>query len=137
VYPGAWLVIYRLFYAAFLATAALGAVAAWQRADRVGRQRLVLLLVFLGSVSVAQSLFYVEVRHRWAVEPILGIFVAAAVGVVAAGKDGVPLTDRPARSDDALDTPIASPARPGLVGAARASHLGQPRPGEGPRGGGT
>jgi hypothetical protein len=36
--------------------------------------------VFLGSVSVAQSLFYVEVRHRWAVEPILGIFVAAAVG---------------------------------------------------------
>jgi 4-amino-4-deoxy-L-arabinose transferase-like glycosyltransferase len=80
VYPGAWLAIYRLFYAALLAAAALGAVAAWHRADRVGRQRLVLLLVFLGSVSVAQSLFYVEVRHRWAVEPILGIFVAAAVG---------------------------------------------------------
>jgi hypothetical protein len=33
----------------------------------------------LGSIAVAQSLFYVEVRHRWAVEPLLGIFLAAAV----------------------------------------------------------
>ena len=42
-----------------------------------GRQRLVLLLAMLASISVAQSLFYVEVRHRWAVEPLLGIFLAA------------------------------------------------------------
>ncbi len=78
-YPGAWLVIYRVFYGALLAATVLGAVAAWRRADRGGRQRLVLLLVFFTSISVAQSLFYVEVRHRWAVEPILGIFLAAAV----------------------------------------------------------
>ena len=59
---------------------ATGAVYAWQRADRVGRQRLVLVLAVLASLSTAQSLFYVEVRHRWAVEPLLGIFLAAAVG---------------------------------------------------------
>jgi hypothetical protein len=79
VYPGAWLVIYRVFYGALVASAVLGVAAAWRRADRVGRQRLVLVLLFLGSVSVAQSLFYVDVRHRWAVEPMLGIFLAAAV----------------------------------------------------------
>ena len=79
-YPGAWLVVYRLFYGALLAAAGLGAVYAWQRADRVGRQRLVLVLAVLASLSTAQSLFYVEVRHRWAVEPLLGIFLAAAVG---------------------------------------------------------
>ena len=79
-YPRAWLVVYRLFYGAILVAAGLGAVYFWQRADRVGRQRLVLVLAVLASLSTAQSLFYVEVRHRWAIEPLLGIFLAAAVG---------------------------------------------------------
>jgi hypothetical protein len=78
-YPGAWLELYRLFYGAFLGAAALGALRAWRRADQATRQRLVLLGLMLGSIAVAQSLFYVEVRHRWAVEPLLGIFLAAAV----------------------------------------------------------
>jgi hypothetical protein len=34
----------------------------------------------LGCISAAQSLFYVDVRHRWGVEPLLGIFLAFAVG---------------------------------------------------------
>src|SRR6185436_17937434 len=78
-YPGAWLVVYRLFYLALLVGAVLGAVGAWRDADRGGRQRLIPLLAMLGSISVAQSLFYVDVRHRWAVEPLLGIFLAVAV----------------------------------------------------------
>ena len=78
-YPGSWLVVYRLFYLALLVGAALGAVVVWRRTDRGGRQRVVLLLAMLGSISVAQSLFYVDVRHRWAVEPLLGIFLAVAV----------------------------------------------------------
>jgi hypothetical protein len=77
-YPGAWLVVYRVFYGSLLAAAGLGAVHAWRRADRVPRQRLVFLLLLLTTIAVAQSLFYVEVRHRWAVEPLLGIFLAAA-----------------------------------------------------------
>jgi hypothetical protein len=72
--------VYRLFYGALLVAAGLGAVYFWRRADRVGRQRLVLVLAVLASLSTAQSLFYVEVRHRWAVEPLLGSFLAAGVG---------------------------------------------------------
>ena len=34
----------------------------------------------LGCISVAQSLFYVDVRHRWGVEPLLGVLLACAVG---------------------------------------------------------
>jgi hypothetical protein len=69
-----------MFYLALLTGAVLGVVAAWSRADRSGRQRLVLLLLMLGCISAAQSLFYVDVRHRWGVEPLLGIFLAFAVG---------------------------------------------------------
>ena len=65
---------------------------AWRRADRGGRQRLVPLLAMLGSISVAQSLFYVDVRHRWAVEPLLGILLAVAVS------RWMPVVGRPANA---------------------------------------
>ena len=42
--------------------------------------RLAALAILGLSLSTAQSLFYVEVRHRGAVEPLLGIFPATAVG---------------------------------------------------------
>jgi hypothetical protein len=38
------------------------------------------LLLMLEGISAAQSLFYVDVRHRWGVEPLLGIFLAFAAG---------------------------------------------------------
>jgi 4-amino-4-deoxy-L-arabinose transferase-like glycosyltransferase len=79
-YPERWLLLYRVFYAVLLAGAILGIPAAWCQADRSGRQRVLLVLMMLGCISVAQSLFYVDVRHRWGVEPLLGIFLAAAVG---------------------------------------------------------
>jgi 4-amino-4-deoxy-L-arabinose transferase-like glycosyltransferase len=79
-YPKRWLLLYRVFYGVLLAGAILGIPAAWSRADRRERQRLVLLLMMLACISVAQSLFYVEGRHRWGVETLLGIFLAAAVG---------------------------------------------------------
>jgi 4-amino-4-deoxy-L-arabinose transferase-like glycosyltransferase len=79
-YPARWLLVYKLFYALLLGGAILGVATAWSRADRIECQRLVLVLLMLGCISVAQSLFYVEVRHRWGVEPLLGVFAAAAVG---------------------------------------------------------
>ena len=65
---------------ALLTGAVLGVCAAWSRADRGGRPRLVLPLLMFGCISAAQSLSYVDVRHRWGVEPLLGIFLAFAVG---------------------------------------------------------
>ena len=84
-YPMLWLRIYRVFYVALLAGALLGGLVAWRGGHRGVRERLVLLAAMLASISVAQSLYYVDVRHRWGVEPLLGIFAAAAVGSLAAG----------------------------------------------------
>jgi hypothetical protein len=79
-YPARWLALYRLFYAVELAAACAGAVMLWRGADGAARLRLVLVLALLATVSAAQSLFYVDVRHRWGVEPLLGLFVAGAAG---------------------------------------------------------
>lgn len=78
LYPRWWLVAYKALYAVALAGVLLGLRIVWTRAHGPERQRLVLVLVLLGHVSIAQSFFYVDVRHRWGVEPILGIFLAAA-----------------------------------------------------------
>ena len=51
------------------------------------------MLALLACISVAQSLFYVDVRHRWGSSRLLGIFLAAAVrwAVVAGAGRGRPL----------------------------------------------
>jgi hypothetical protein len=66
--------------AVVLTVSVLGLIAAWILVDRHRRQGLLLVLAMLACVSVAQSLYYVDVRHRWGVEPLLGIFLAFAVG---------------------------------------------------------
>jgi hypothetical protein len=37
------------------------------------------------SISVTQSLFYVDDRQRWGVEPLLGIVLGGDRGLVVAG----------------------------------------------------
>ena len=102
-YPGPWLVLYRMFYVVLLTGAVLGLAVAWSR--RGGRQRLAPLLLMLGCISVAQSLFYVDVRHRWGVEPLLGVLLAFAVGRWRQPPDG--------RRGPALTGPLDGPAGAG------------------------
>ena len=87
-YPHAWLLLYATYYVVLLTGAILGVVAGWRRSGLETRRRLVLVLTMLASISVAQSLYYVDVRHRWGVEPLLGIFAAAAVSSLGAGPTG-------------------------------------------------
>jgi hypothetical protein len=55
-YPAHWLFLYRLFYILLLAGALVGLIVACRRPER-GRGGLALVLVMLGCLSVAQSLF--------------------------------------------------------------------------------
>ena len=41
-----------------------------------------LLVVFMLGISVAQSFYYVEGRHRWGVEPLLLILVGGGIAHV-------------------------------------------------------
>ncbi|MCB7128033.1 MAG: glycosyltransferase family 39 protein [Candidatus Brocadiales bacterium] len=81
-YPSFWLSLYKAFYIPILAMAGLGLPTVWRgpKEGAMGRRKLLLaLLTFALLLSVTQSLFYVEGRHRWAVEPILLLLAGQAV----------------------------------------------------------
>lgn len=71
LYARSWLLSYKVFYAGVLVLAVLGVREVLQRADVDARWRLVLLGLFLLGLSGLQSLYYVEGRHRWAIEPLV------------------------------------------------------------------
>ena len=75
-YPASWFLIYAGYYLAIVGLALVGAMAMVRR-----RLNLELLAVgaMIGVVGSMQALFYVEGRHRWAIEPLM--LVVAAVGI--------------------------------------------------------
>lgn len=78
LYPGAWLPLYVGYYVFALILAGMGVA----RAGRVwsGRGRITLLIgALLLVLSSFQSLFYVEGRHRWAVESLILVFSGGGV----------------------------------------------------------
>lgn len=79
-YPAFWTAMYDAWYVTVLAFAAVGIWAMWR--DEQGRSVAVLIVASLALVAMSQALFYVEGRHRLAVEPL--IVVLAGVGLVQA-----------------------------------------------------
>ena len=83
LYPRAWFHAYMAYYVLVMLLVVVGARRILQSRDR--RVPLLLLLgAFVIGLSVLQSLYYVDGRHRWAVEPMLlaltGGGVAALLG---------------------------------------------------------
>jgi hypothetical protein len=68
-YPPLYFTAYLAYYAVVVLTAAFGIAAAFQlprhRADAV------LILIYFASVSIVHALMFVEMRHRWAAEPLM------------------------------------------------------------------
>jgi hypothetical protein len=79
-YPARWARLYMAYYVMVVLLAGIGA---WRivHADSRKRAMLALMGAFLLSIAALQSLYYVEGRHRWAVEPML---LALAGGGAAA-----------------------------------------------------
>jgi 4-amino-4-deoxy-L-arabinose transferase-like glycosyltransferase len=69
LYPRSWMLAYMTFYLACVACALLG-LRALPR-TRAARQQALVIGAFLIALSALQSLYYVEGRHRWGVEPML------------------------------------------------------------------
>ena len=79
-YAGEPFWIYRLFYLVAAPAAAAGMVTVFAgRLPGVDRVAAALVLAFLLSMSVTQSVFYVEGRHRLGVEGVFLIFSAAGL----------------------------------------------------------
>lgn len=79
-YPPAWFWGYAAYYIVVLALAGLGARALGSLPPEA-KQQVLLIGAFLLALSFLQSLYYVEGRHRWAVEPML---LAISGGGIAA-----------------------------------------------------
>lgn len=74
LYPSGWIDLYRWAYAVEVVLALVGAFALWNRGFRAG---LVFVALQALAVSLAQSFFYVEGRHRLLLEPSLATLAAA------------------------------------------------------------
>lgn len=76
LYPHIYLIIYKVLYSIIFFSAAYGIVLSLILEDLRVKRKIYLLLLFFLAISVLQSIFYVEGRHRWAIEPILLVFTA-------------------------------------------------------------
>ncbi|MDD2688908.1 MAG: glycosyltransferase family 39 protein [Candidatus Omnitrophica bacterium] len=81
-YPKAYLLIYKFLYSIALFFAIIGIYSTLKSSKKTTREHASLILLFLLIISLTQSLFYVEGRHRWAVEPLLLIFTATGYSLV-------------------------------------------------------
>lgn len=83
LYPRLYLHVYQVYYVAMLLAAGLGLFHLGQRlraGDRGTWITLGLLAAVWISVGLTQSIFYVEIRHRWGVEGLM--LVMSASGIV-------------------------------------------------------
>lgn len=80
-YPPAWTLLYDAWYVAILALAGVGLWWGWR--NRAARPTIILIVSTLLLVSVSQAIFYVEGRHRLAVEPLLLVLSGAGLASLA------------------------------------------------------
>lgn len=78
-YPRVYLLAYQAFYLGALLLGAAGLVWGLKQTDPRLSQGIHLLLWMALGFSLLQSLYYVEIRHRWAVEPLLLVFTGGGL----------------------------------------------------------
>lgn len=79
LYPAKYLRMYKILYGLYALFFFIGLRNIFFRKVKVNAEKAVLLLAFLISISVFQSFFYIEGRHRWAIEPIFLVISAAGI----------------------------------------------------------
>jgi 4-amino-4-deoxy-L-arabinose transferase-like glycosyltransferase len=105
LYPAWWVSAYMAYYLVVAASALVGVVVGL--ADARARSGVVLIVLLLALVSLGQSLFYVEGRHRWEVEPLL-LVLAAAGAVWAWDRWRATSSARPAPTSTSPDSPAGA-----------------------------
>jgi len=79
-YPRVFFAAYLGYYVLIVVLSAIGLSAAWQQANR--RADVAIILIYLASVAVVHALMFVEMRHRWATEPVLLALVPAGASAL-------------------------------------------------------
>ena len=81
-YPARFFGLYLAYYALMVLTAATGVAAAFKQSAQ--RPDVVLVVIYLASLSIVHALLFVEMRHRWAAEPLMLVFVPAGIQAIMA-----------------------------------------------------
>ena len=79
-YPPLWTSVYKVYYAAVLLFFVGGSYHALSRLRGEKRSYIIALFAFFALVSICHGLYYVEIRHRWAIEPLM--LMLASYGLV-------------------------------------------------------
>lgn len=79
LYPSHYVVLYKWYYGIVLTLAVIGMLLGLAEADTGRQAARVIVLAFIASVAVLQAVFYVEIRHRWGIEPLVIIFSTGTV----------------------------------------------------------
>lgn len=81
-YPKYWLVIYKYYYTAILLFAILGILVGLRMISKQKREIVYIIIMFCAIISIAQALYYVEGRHRWAIISFILIFSANGLAFI-------------------------------------------------------
>jgi 4-amino-4-deoxy-L-arabinose transferase-like glycosyltransferase len=68
-YPASYLILYRMYYTVILSGSLIGLI--WALRIKKTRPLIILVLLLFSSNSLLHSLYYLEGRHRIAIEPLL------------------------------------------------------------------
>lgn len=89
LYSKSWFNFYKLYYSIVILFGIIGLTRIFYIRNLQVLRNTCFLLLMLLSISFAQSLFYVEGRHRWAVEPLVLIFTAVGfISIIEKIKNG-------------------------------------------------
>ena len=90
LYPPRWIRAYHAVSAPLLLLLLIGAWTLWHPQPGMWRDRQAgwLLAALCAAIALLQSLFYIEGRHRLAIEPLLLIFVSQGIWRVWSGQRG-------------------------------------------------
>ena len=79
IYPKSYLMDYRILYLPLLLFTVIGAALALMFGDENVKDNTWLILFAFMAICFTQSLFYVEGRHRWLIEPLMMIFFSFGI----------------------------------------------------------
>lgn len=87
MYPKSWFLLYKMFYVSVIIAGAVGIFYTYKEGLFRNRGGFMLIILIILAVSFAQSLYYIDTRHRWFVEPFLLIFTAKGISSVLQRKN--------------------------------------------------
>ncbi len=71
IYPNLWTYVYKVYYSIIFLFFIFGSYFSIKKINCINKSAFISFFILFFLVSILHSLFYVEIRHRWAIEPLI------------------------------------------------------------------